>query len=268
MPKTAQEYRTKWELALDLLRQAREWGQLTADWVTGDDAYGQVGEFRDGVVELGLRYVLEVPGHLPVWPVEPTWVTAPYGGMGRPPTPKPVASERHTVRERAAALPPAAWQELTVAEGAQGPRTFCFAFERVRESRDRQPGEELWLIHRQNLDGTEARFYFSNAPSDTPPATLARVSAARWPIETEFEDEKSLVALDEYEVRGWPGWHHHITMCLLASAFLLTLQQEWGGKDAPNYPAAGVPDHLRTLTQEALDPRRTAAVVGRDASPQ
>jgi len=227
-----------------------------------------VGEFRDGVAALNLHSVLEVPGHLPVWPVAPTWVTAPYGDMGRPPTPKPGADERRTVRERVAALPPEAWQELMVAEGAQGPRTYRFAFERVRESRDRKPGEVLWLIHRQNLDGTEARFYFSNAPSDTPPATLARVSAARWPIETEFEDEKSLVAMDEYEVRGWPGWHHPMTMCLLASTFLLTLQQEWGGKDAPDHPPAGVSDRLRTLTQAALDARRTAGVVSGNPEPE
>jgi hypothetical protein len=53
---------------------------------------------------------------------------------------------------------------------------------------------------------------------------------SRWPIETEFEVGKSQVALDEYEVRSWIGWHHHITMCMLASAFLVTLQQEWGKK--------------------------------------
>ena len=54
------------------------------------------------------------------------------------------------------------------------------------------------------------------------------MGGSRWRIETEFETEKSDVGLDEYETRTWPGWHHHITMCLLAGAFLLTLQQDWG----------------------------------------
>ena len=58
--------------------------------------------------------------------------------------------------------------------------------------------------------------------------TLAYVGASRWRIETEFETEKSDVGLDEYETRTWAGWHHHIAMCLLAGAFLLTLQQDWG----------------------------------------
>ena len=120
----------------------------------------------------------------------------------------------------------------------------------------------MWLIHKQNRDGTEQRTFFSNAPPDTPVATLARVAMSRWPIETEFEDEKSQVALDEYEVRGRAGWYHHITMCMLASAFLLQLQQEWGEKDAPHHPAAGLPDRLRTVAAATLVERGVARVAG------
>ena len=268
VPPDQRTYQSQSELALALLRQAKQWGHLTAEWVTGDDEYGKSPPFRDGVAGEGWKFVLEVPGNTPVWPVAPTWVTAPYGGRGRPPQPHPVAAERREVRERAAALPPAAWHVLTVAEGAQGPRTYRFAFERVRDSREAQPGVEVWLIHRQNLDGSEPRYYFSNAPRWTPLRTLARVSASRWPIETEFEDEKSQVALDEYEVRRWPGWHHHITMCLLAGAFLLTLQQEWGEKDAPDHAAAGASDRLRVAAAQALDPRGTARVAAGNAAPQ
>ncbi len=56
------------------------------------------------------------------------------------------------------------------------------------------------------------------------------MGGSRWRIETEFETEKSDVGLDEYETRTWTGWHYHITMCLLAGAFLLTLQQDWEKK--------------------------------------
>ena len=70
----------------------------------------------------------------------------------------------------------------------------------------------------------------SNAPEDTPLETLAYVGGSRWRIETEFETEKSDVGLDEYETRTWPGWHRHMAMCLLAGAFLLSLQQDWGKK--------------------------------------
>ena len=147
--------------------------------------------------------------------------------------------------ERSTALPPDAWRELTIAAGSQGPRTCLFSAQRVRVTRRRKPGEILWAIYRQNRDGSEPRYYLSNAPEDTPLETPAYVGGSRWRIETEFETEQSDVGLDEYEtrtphqVRGrlWAGWHHHITMCLLAGAFLLTLQQDWEEKDAPDHPA-------------------------------
>ena len=262
VPEAERSYRSKTEIALLLLQRAQAWGHLQAEWVTGDDAYGQVPEFRDAVEQAGFRYVLEIPGKMTVWPVELAWEQPVYGGRGRPPVARPVEAQRQTVSERADALPPEAWQEMTVGEGAQGPRTYRFAFERVRATRDREPGEELWLIHKRNLDGSEPRCFFSNAAPDTPVERLARVAMSRWPIETEFEDEKSQVALDEYEVRGWAGWHHHITMCMLASVFLLHLQQEWGKKDAPDHPTAGVSDRLRTVATAALDERRPAVVAG------
>jgi SRSO17 transposase len=197
VPEAQRSYRSKTEIALALLQRAQRWGHLQAGWVTGDDAYGEVPEFRDALVQAGWRYVLEVPGHLTVWPRQPTWERPVYGGFGRPPKARPVAAQRQTVRERAAALPQEAWREITVGEGAQGPRTYRFAFERVRVTRKRKPGEELWLIQKQHRDGTEPRAFFSNAAADTPVETLARVSMSRWPIETEFEEEKSQVALDE-----------------------------------------------------------------------
>ena len=158
------------------------------------------------------------------------------------------------MRERAVALPAVAWQAITVAEGAQGWRTYRFAAERRRETRDGQPGQLLWIVYRENLDGSEARYYFANAPEETPLATLARVAAARWPIETEFETAKSDIGLDEYEVRRWAGWQHHMTMCLLASVFLLRMQQEWGEKDAPDHPAADLSGGARTAPARTVQP--------------
>lgn len=230
VPKEHQVYRSETELALEALLQAQARSHLTAEWVTGDDAFGKSPEFRDALEEAGFRYVLEIPGDTPVWPREPTWETPPYSGFGRPPKARPVVEERQTAAQHASRLPVEAWQMFTVAEGTQGPRTYQFAFARIRETRDGEPGKELWLIHRRNADGSEPRYHFSNGPVETPHQTLARVSASRWPIETEFETEKSDVGLDEYEVRGWRGWHHHMAMCFLAGAFLLTLQQEWGKK--------------------------------------
>ena len=86
-----------------------------------------------------------------------------------------------------------------MAEGSQGPRSYLFSAQRVRPTSKRKPGEIHWGIYRRNLDGSEARYYLSNAPEDTPLETLAYVGGSRWRIETEFEAEKSDVGLDEYE---------------------------------------------------------------------
>ena len=132
------------------------------------------------------------------------------------------------MEQRSAELPDEAWREITVAEGSQGPRSYRFSGQRVRPTSRRRPDDIHWAVYRRNLDGSEPRYYRSNAPEDTTLETLAYVGGSRWLIETEFETEKSDVGLDEYETRTWAGWHHHVALCLLGGAFLLSLQQAWG----------------------------------------
>ena len=135
--------------------------------------------------------------------------------------------------QRSAALPAAAWREITIAMGRQGPRTYRYSAQRVRVTQKRKPGEILWAVYRQNMDGSEPRYYLSNAPEDTPLETLAHVGGSRWRMETEFETEKNDVGLDEYETRTWAGWQHHIAMCLLAGAFPADPAAGLGGKKMP-----------------------------------
>jgi len=266
VPKEDQAYQSKTELALGLLRHAQALGHLHAKWVTGDDAYGASPSFREGVAALGLWYLLDVPSNTPVWPQETEWETPEYAGRGRRPQARPVG--RLEVRERAASLPAAAWREVTVAEGAQGPRTYRFAAERVRESTEGEPGGTLWLIHRENLDGSEARYYVSNAPEGTALETLARVAASRWPIETEIQAGKSYVGLDEYETRSYGGWNRHLTMCLLANAFLWTLERKWGEKLSSSHPTPSLSDRTGAAAARRMDAGRPAGVVGGHATPQ
>ena len=98
-------------------------------------------------------------------------------------------------------MPGEAWREITVAEGSQGPRSYLFSTQTVRPTSRRKLGEIHWAIYRRNPDGSEPRYYLSNAPEDTPLETLAYVRGSRWRMETEFETEKSDVGLDEYETR-------------------------------------------------------------------
>ena len=264
-------YQTKAELGLAMLRQARMAGHLPGRWVTGDEGYGQVPSLRDALDTDGWWYVLEVPRTTPVFAQPARTAVPPWSGRGRPPTkPRLLAGEPppQAVQALAATLAPDAWQVLTVADGAQGPRTYQFAAQRVCESRDGLPGRACWLVLRRNLDGSEPKYSLSNAPADTPLVTLGWVGAMRWPIETEFETEKGEAGLDEYEVRGWPGWHHHITLSLLAGAFLLTVQQDWGGKDAPAHPPPSQSGAARAPAAADLDGRRATRLVSRHPTAQ
>ena len=148
-----------------------------------------------------------------VRPKQPTWSDLPYQGLGRPRTPKLQPAERCTVAAHSLALPLA----------ARG-----------------QPGPEVWVLYRQHLDDNEPRYYLSNSPQETPLATLAYVGGSWWHIENEFETGKSDVGMDEYETRNRPSWHHHVTMRLPTSAFLLRLQQAWGKTCAPHDAPTGV----------------------------
>ena len=205
VPEDRQGYRSKTELALEMVGRAQERGHLKAGWVAADDAFGMSPSFREGLAALGMWYVLDVPSGFTVWPPEPAWTSAEYQGFGRPRKPRLRDGQRRTMEQRSDELPEEAWREITVAEGSQGPRSYLFSAQRVRPTSRRKPGEIHWAVYRRNRDGSEPRYYLSNAPEDTPLETLAYVGGSRWRIETEFETEKSDVGLDEYETPhlGW-----------------------------------------------------------------
>lgn len=264
-------FATKAELGLAMLRQARERHHLAGRWVTADEQYGQVPSFRDALDAEGWRYVLEMPVSTPVFVEAAASVVPPWSGRGRKPTKPRLVAGAPSAQPIAAVLTAATehdWQELTVAEGAQGPRTYRFVARRVWESRDGLPGRACWLVLRRNPDGSEPKAYLSNAPADTPLLQLATVGAHRWAVETAIQQAKGEAGLDEYEVRGWVGWHHHVTLVLLAAAFLLTIRQAWGGKAAPPHRAAGGAGAAGPAAAPPLDPRRPVGLAGRNPHPQ
>ena len=163
--RTGRNYRSKTELALEMLERVTGAG-LPQGWsgLPRDDAFGMSPSFREGLAALGMWYVLDVPSGFTVWPPEPAWTSAEYQGFGRPRKPRLRDGQRRTMEQRSDELPEEAWREITVAQGSQGPRTYRFSAQRVRATRRRKPGEELWAVWRRNLDGSEPRYYLSNAP--------------------------------------------------------------------------------------------------------
>ena len=133
------------------------------------------------------------------------------------------APEARTVLGVAAALPAEAWTRQTIKEGSQGPMVAEFAALRVVAVRDALPGPDVWLVLRRHVETGELKTYLCNAPIDTALETLVRMSGMRWPIETCFEDSKQLLGMGDYEVRSWTGWHHHMTLVILAHFFVVRM---------------------------------------------
>ena len=113
-------YRSKTELALEMLGRVLERGHLRAGWVAGDDAFGMSPSFREGLAAQGMCYVLDVPGGTTVWPLEPAWTSADYQGFGRPRKPKLVDGQRRTMEQRSEELPGDAWRENNGGGGIPG----------------------------------------------------------------------------------------------------------------------------------------------------
>ncbi len=115
------------------------------------------------------------------------------------------------------------------------------------------------LIRRKLAKPADLTFYLTLAPENTPLATLVRVAGTRWTIESCFEAAKGEVGLDEYEVRSWTGWHRHITLAMLAHAYLAVLRKAaiGGGARARSHGRAPPPHHTRTAPS-ALAPRLDA----------
>jgi hypothetical protein len=122
-------------------------------------------------------------------------------------------------------IPKQNWLQAVIKEGSKGPIACEFACLRIIESHAHLPAAELWLIIRRNLeDPAIVKYYFSNAPIDTPLQEFVRICGMRWPIETIFEEAKGEVGLDHYEMRSWLGCHHHMLLVALAHHFLVRLK--------------------------------------------
>ena len=119
VPEERQRYRSKTELALEMLERAVEAGHLRAGWVAGDDAFGMSPSFREGLTALEMRYVLDVPAGFTVWPVELERTSPVYQGREAPRKPRLAPGQRQTMEQRCAELAEEAWREITVAEGSQ-----------------------------------------------------------------------------------------------------------------------------------------------------
>jgi SRSO17 transposase len=244
---------TKPQLAARMLRRAWRRGVPMA-WITGDEVYGNDPTLRAAIDAAGRRYVLAVAANTPVWAMRPATIAPEVaasrpgrGGRARTRTRlAPGAPRASTVQALTAMWPAAAWHRLAVREGEKGPIEYDWAAARVVDSRGRLPADDVWLLARRSVsDPKDIAWYLSNAPSDTPLRVLARVAATRFTIEQCFEEAKDDVGLDQYEVRTWPAWHRHITLAMMALAWLASVRLALERTDPTVTPMAGKKGGLR-----------------------
>jgi SRSO17 transposase len=205
IPETVQ-FATKPRLAAEMITTALDAG-ITAPWVTGDEAYGQDPQLRAALEARGVGYVMAVACSMRV-----------RINHGRTPI------RADTVAGR---LPASAWHRQSAGNGAKGPRYYDWAWVGIGT------GSHRHLLVRRNRSTGELAFYLCWSPTEVPLSELVRVAGIRWSIEECFQAAKGQVGLDHYQVRNWTAWHRHITLAMLALAFLTAL----AASAAPERPA-------------------------------
>jgi SRSO17 transposase len=220
-------FQTKPEQAMEMLEHTWQAG-VPMRWVTGDEVYGDSPALRDLIASNGRWYVLAVQSATHVWTKRPLVVEAVPQKRGRPRTKVRLAEDAPvatTVKEVVDSWHESCWQSLTVAEGEKGLITYDWACQRIVEKCDGLPGRDAWLIARRSLsDPTDIAYYLSNAPDDMPLLKLAQVASTRYTVEQCIEEAKGETGLDEYEVRYWHSWYRHITLSMMAHAWLVSVR--------------------------------------------
>lgn len=257
-------FKTKPQLGLEMVKEIREAGVLRFRWLTCDEAFGRDTVFLDEVGKY-VQYFAEVPHDTEVWRQRPATAVPAWSGRGRRPTQERLQTGEpaaETVVAIAKSLPDSAWSRHTVKEGAKGPITADFACLQVVAVRNGLPGPDVWLVFRRKIATGELKCFLCNAPVETPLTTFVWLSGMRWPIETCFEEGKQEIGLGDYQVRSWTGWHHHMTMCILAHFFLVRLKLNLQ-EDIPALTLAQVILLLKaTLPMPEFDPEFALEIIG------
>jgi len=226
-------FTTKPKQGLAMLERARVAG-VPFSWITGDSVYGADHAIRRWAERHRRGYVLAVTSgqRLGLRPVT-AWIKK---------------------------LPKKDWQRLSAGDGAKGPRFYDWA---CLPYGGAAPGfQSALLVRRSVAKPTELAFYLTHAPEGTTLADLVRIAGTRWSIESLFEQAKGEVGLDHYEVRSWVGWHRHITLAMLALAYLAAVRKAAAGGCGPREP------RCRPFATHDARGQAPALAVGMDAPAQ
>jgi len=221
------EFRPKWQIALRQIDDALRWG-VRRHIVLADAGYGDCSEFRHGLIERGLNYVVGVQSGHCVWPpgVEPQ-PPEQAARRGRPRTDWTASEAPVRIEELACSIPFEQYRTVSWRQGSKGPQRSKFVALRVcpaenyRRGKAKPPQATHWLLIQWPSDkDSPAKFWLSNLPASTSLVTLVRLAKLRWRVERDYQEMKQEIGLDHFEGRTWRGFHHHATLCAVAHAFL------------------------------------------------
>jgi len=200
------EYRAKWRIALDLIERNVNAG-VPIGLLLGDSAYGDVGEFRDGIRALGFEYALDVKKHTRVV------IVCDDGSESDP----------LSLETAAAVIGERSYRKLTWREGSRRSMSAAFATLRVRVVTNKDTrGEEHWLVIEKPKRRKPVEHYvLTTLPKTAARKEIVRRIKQRWRIERTYEDLKGELGLDHFEGRTYNGWQHHVSCVLACYAFLV-----------------------------------------------
>ena len=248
-------FQTKPAIALAQIRAALEAGVPPAI-ALADAGYGVDTDFRDGVTDLGLRYVAGIQSSTSLWPPDIAPLPPkPWSGRGRRPARLRRDDEHQPVsaKDLAIGLPKRAWRRVTWREGSNDTLASRFAAVRVRPAhRDYQratPRPEEWcLIEWPEGEPEPTKYWLSTLSARVTRRALVDTAKLRWRIERDYQDLKQELGLGQYEGRGWRGFHHHATLCIAAYGFLILERAAFSPSDGvwpPSFPAPALPEDYR-----------------------
>ena len=236
-------FRTKPQLATEMVQAIHEEKILPFKYVLGDSVYGISPEFIEAVDSLpGITYLVSVPKSTLCWLKRPMTINKQYRWGGKTRTKTVLAdtnSKPIAVSDLARNINDYFWYRRQVSEGTKGPIVYEFTRRQVILSIAGLPDKTLWLLIRRTIgEDPKYSFFLSNASSSIRLKTLVWLSGLRWAIEQCFEETKTELGMDHYEVRKFMGWHHHILTCMLAHFFLWHLKIRMGKKSTIYYAVA------------------------------
>ena len=221
-------HRPKWQLVLDMLDELAGW-DLSPPVLLADSAYGEVGCFRGGLDARQVPYVVEVRADTSAYSEQVRPTMPPYAGRGRRPRPR-YRDQPCSLAHLALAAGQQACVDLIWRRGSKGLQRGRFLALRVRPAGvtprrlARQHGGELpvrWLLVEWPRGKPEpTKYWLSNLPEATPLVDLVGLARLRWRVEQDYRELKGALGLDHFEGRGFPGWHHHVTLVSVAHGFL------------------------------------------------